>query len=351
MSHQFRGDAPDTWHHALNRGIARRTIFETRADVRFFLSLLARMVRRGWIEVHAYCVMSTHFHLLVRSPVGRLSEAMQWIEENYVRWFNRSRRRDGPLFRGRFRSFRIESNAYWSAVLAYIDCNPIEARIAPLASAYPWGSATHYARAKGPRWLCRERVEALLQDRIDGTVHEPTRYDEFVACRLSAGAASWVARCMGRGRRAAPDMDDLVAAAPDQVRAWMQRKARLADGTAERTVAASPASLRDEIERRAALDPGWVVLVKRRRRSAWAAMRAGLLRHVAGARLEDVARWEGVGESSVRRREGWHRAALQSDERYAATAAQVAVGAIKAEYGESGELVPGSVPPLTSPGR
>lgn len=61
----------------MNCGIARRTLFESGADVRYFLAQLARAVRAGWIEVQAFCLMTTHFHLLVRCPAGARSTAMR----------------------------------------------------------------------------------------------------------------------------------------------------------------------------------------------------------------------------------------------------------------------------------
>jgi len=73
----------------MNRGIARRTVFENQRDVRFFLSRLARAVRAGWIEVHAYCVRTTHFHLLVQSQDPGLSRTMQRV-------LNDVRRRSRP---------------------------------------------------------------------------------------------------------------------------------------------------------------------------------------------------------------------------------------------------------------
>ena len=57
--------------------------------MRAFLARLARAARAGRIEVHAYCVLSTHFHLLVKSPRGELSAALQAVQNEYVRWFNR----------------------------------------------------------------------------------------------------------------------------------------------------------------------------------------------------------------------------------------------------------------------
>ena len=105
----------------LNRALARRSVFEHRGDTRFFLSLLARAAHKHWLEVHAYTVLTNHFHLLVRSLDGRLSEAMGWIEYRYVRYFNRSRNRDGPLFRGRFTSLNVTTVPYWRTLIRYID--------------------------------------------------------------------------------------------------------------------------------------------------------------------------------------------------------------------------------------
>ena len=100
MVRKPRNDSPGTWHHAMNRAIARRPIFETREDVRYFLAGVARSVRRGQLEVHAWCVMTTHFHMLVRSPIGELSEAMHRIQNAFTRYFNRKRRRIRGAARG-----------------------------------------------------------------------------------------------------------------------------------------------------------------------------------------------------------------------------------------------------------
>ncbi|MFT5478904.1 MAG: putative transposase, partial [Planctomycetota bacterium] len=67
----------------MNRGIARRSMFESRDDIRYFMACLARGVRRGQIEIHAWCVMTTHYHLLVYSPRGELSVAMGRAQNDY----------------------------------------------------------------------------------------------------------------------------------------------------------------------------------------------------------------------------------------------------------------------------
>jgi len=113
----------------MNRGIARRTVFEGGADVRYFLAQLARAVREGWIEVHAYCVMTTRFHLLVRSPAGALSTAVRSVQKEHVRWFDRGRRRDGALFRRRSRSKVLEGFAYREQLVRYIGFSPVLASV------------------------------------------------------------------------------------------------------------------------------------------------------------------------------------------------------------------------------
>jgi len=127
MTRRPREDEPGSWHHVTNRALARRSFFETRADIRMFLSGIARAVRRGQIEVHAWCVLTTHFHLLVRSPKGELSAAMQRIQNQYVRYFNRRRQRDGSLVRGRFFSRHVDSFTYRRTLVRYIDANPVAA--------------------------------------------------------------------------------------------------------------------------------------------------------------------------------------------------------------------------------
>ncbi len=108
----------------MNRGIARRTLFETGRDCRYFLFRVARSVRRCELEVHALCLMTTHYHMHVRSPRAALASAMQRIQNEYVRWFNRSRRRDGTLYRGRFCSRPVRTIAYRPATVPR-RCGPL----------------------------------------------------------------------------------------------------------------------------------------------------------------------------------------------------------------------------------
>lgn len=230
MARRIRSDPTGGWHHVMNRGIARRPVFENRTDVRYFLACLARAVRNGWIEVHAYCVMTTHFHLLVCSPEGHLSLAMQMITNRYVRWFNRTRRRDGPLFRGRFTSYAIEDDDYRRNVFLYIESNPITARVSLAPGEYPFASSASLCGAfRRPPWLSLSWIESEL--RMHGSCNgfkQTVRNWIFGERRESS--RSRVNAVLG-GFKPAPDiLDDLVNGNHPKVLEWMRRKAALADG-------------------------------------------------------------------------------------------------------------------------
>ena len=160
MARRPRRDEPDTWHHVMNRGIARRSVFEDRPSARYFLSRLALAVRSGVLELLAFVLLSTHYRLLVRSPRGELSAGIRQVQLSYVRWFNRRARRDGPLFRSRFLSRRVESLRYRRTLVRYIDQNSVQARLAHEPGQYPYGSAAYYVHGLTSRWLERSWVEA-----------------------------------------------------------------------------------------------------------------------------------------------------------------------------------------------
>jgi putative transposase len=150
---------PDIAFHVTNRALGRRLAFESDIDRRFFLSLLAKAVRRHFLLVLAYSLMGTHFHLFVRSRIGDLADAMQFLLGDYTRGFNAHRERQGPLWGRRYFARPVRSPRYSQCVVRYLDFNPVKANLCRTPSEYPFGSAYHYARRNGPPWLDRAWVE------------------------------------------------------------------------------------------------------------------------------------------------------------------------------------------------
>ncbi|MFT7476227.1 MAG: putative transposase [Verrucomicrobiales bacterium] len=137
----------------MNRGACHKTVFDSRYDRIRFLALIGEATRRYSIEVHAYCLMGNHFHLLVRTPDEKLDEAMQFLSGQYTQFYNRRYGRDGALFRGRYRSLLVDDERYLLAVSRYIHRNPTVFLGADFAD-YRWSSyAAFLGELKPESWL------------------------------------------------------------------------------------------------------------------------------------------------------------------------------------------------------
>lgn len=301
-----RGDFAGSLHHVMNRGVGRRSVFETRRDIRFLLSRLAREVRAKRIELLSYAILTTHFHLLVRSLTGELSESIGRIERTYVRWFNATRRRDGPLFRGRFTSRVVDDEWHARAVLLYIDRNPVEAGLAATPERYPWCSAWQRRRARLPRWLARgaaigspERWSAEEQDEACWVV------ERSIEPRERSSAKGWsVARreserpASGSGVAAASGGGavELVAGADPATARWLERTALLADGMKAGRVFAAPTAILRAVA--AAPEPPRCPMGGARTRSALRrSAAAALLRGLAGLEWGAIAALLRIGRT------------------------------------------------------
>lgn len=323
MSRPPRLDRPGSWHHVMNRGIARRSLFESKDDIRFFMAQLARAVRRGEIEVHAWCVLTTHFHLLARSPRGELSAAMRRAQNAYVRRFNRGRKRDGPLVRGRFRSKPVHSLAYRELLLRYIDANAVEAGLARSPCEYPWGSARAYATRDGPPWLSREWVEGLVCKRL-----RVPEYDAaFYAAAFLGGCPRSIVDLIELRIRTSSHLehmdalDELVAAAPEGFARWLRARAELADASSPGLPVVDTLSVREGIRVARLTEPEWVFCLARKPRDGWEVLEVGLLRELVGAAFPEIGARLGRTVLAAARLYRTHRELLVSEPEYARRAA------------------------------
>lgn len=139
-------------HHVIQRGNNRQAIFSSTADYQALLGLMDENAKKFGVAVHAYVLMSNHFHLLVTpESADALPRMMQGVGRRYVRYFNDSQRRSGTLWEGRYRSTLIQTESYLLACMAYIDLNPVRAGLVAEARDYPWSSHAHYAGLRSDR--------------------------------------------------------------------------------------------------------------------------------------------------------------------------------------------------------
>lgn len=180
MPRPLRPDVENGWHHVMNRGIDHCDVFFTDSDRIEFGRRLADVHDRFGIQIHAYCLLGNHFHLLVHCPEGGLSSAMQRIGSLYTRHVNDRLGRDGALFRGRFHSRLISTESYLVAAVRYIHRNALDVEGVARAREYRWSSHRAYLGLRTPPpWLHTDLVFR------GWTVEEVDRFVE-----LPLGAAS-----------------------------------------------------------------------------------------------------------------------------------------------------------------
>jgi putative transposase len=177
MSRPARIEFPDAYYHVMNRGRARQNIFHTASDFERFLTTLEEASSRFSIEVHAYCLMTNHYHLLIKTPLGNLQRAMRHIGGVYTQRYNRSHRTDGALFRGRYKSILVDSDEYLLHLSKYIHLNPVEAKMVGQLDSYRWSSYPAFVgKQKSPTWLKTNEVYEQLNARRN----IKKKYREFV---------------------------------------------------------------------------------------------------------------------------------------------------------------------------
>jgi putative transposase len=131
-------------HHIIQRGNNRQTMFADSGDYRRMLEYLADAAQKYGVALHAYVLMSNHFHLLA-TPADQygLPSMMQSLGRRYVRVFNHRYQRTGTLWEGRYKATIIESERYLIACMAYVELNPVRAGMVAHPADYPWSSYAH----------------------------------------------------------------------------------------------------------------------------------------------------------------------------------------------------------------
>ena len=141
MARTARSAADSGIYHVMHRGVNREIIYREDADNERFLATLAVVKRLSGCSVLGYCLMSNHFHLLLRTggePLGRL---MHRLGVRYACWFNHKYGRVGHVFQNRFTSIPVEDDPYFVTLVGYIWNNPVRAGIVTHPMDYGWNSA------------------------------------------------------------------------------------------------------------------------------------------------------------------------------------------------------------------
>ena len=176
MARKLRLEYEGAIYHVMNRGDRREPIFRDDRDREMFLETLGQAAQKtGW-QIHAYCLMSNHFHLVLETPNANLVAGMKWFLGTYTGRFNRRHKLFGHLFSGRYKSLIVDGsgNGYLRTVCDYVHLNPVRAKLLrpeQKLGHYRWSSYREYLRPAGrrPAWLRTGRLLGELGIPKDST--------------------------------------------------------------------------------------------------------------------------------------------------------------------------------------
>ena len=181
-------------------------IFSNDADRSAFLDLLERSTDIYQTEILAYVLLSSHFHLFVKTPLGNLQEFMRHFNISYTSYYNWKHNRRGHLYQGRYKSFLVDADNYLQEVSRYIHLNPIRVRYRSdmaldekrkYLRSYRWSSYGGYlSQVERMGFL---QVEEVLGYFGGDTAKGRRRHEDFVMEGMTGEMTSPLERGKGHG--------------------------------------------------------------------------------------------------------------------------------------------------------
>lgn len=183
-------------YHVLNRGNGRMWLFHKAADFEAFERVLAEGMERYRVELITYCLMSNHWHLVVRPETDdALGRWMGWVGVTHVRRHHEHyhSRGGGHLYQGRFKSFPVAEDDYFLTLCRYVEANPVRAELVERAEQWQWSGL--WRRSHGGEGL---RLSPWPVDR-------PRNWLARVNRELSEEQLDGIRTCVQRGRPLGPE--------------------------------------------------------------------------------------------------------------------------------------------------
>ena len=206
MARPLRIQYENAYYHVTCRGNSGQAIFSNDADRSTFLDLLGRSSDIYQTEVLAYVLMSNHFHLFVKTPLGNLQEFMRHFNISYTSYYNWRHGRRGHLYQGRYKSFLVDEDNYLQEVSRYVHLNPIRVKLRAQMTSdkkrgylrnHPWSSYGGYISQGKRRGFLR--VEEVLAYFGGDTAKGRRKYEEFVVEGMSGKIPNPLEKGTGHG--------------------------------------------------------------------------------------------------------------------------------------------------------
>ena len=309
MARQLRLEYAGAIYHVMNRGDRQEAIFLDAEDRRRFLKTLGEACEKAGWQVHAYCLMGNHFHLVVETPQPTLVAGMKWFLGTYTQRFNARHQMRGHLFAGRYKSLLVDGSddIYLRVVCDYVHLNPVRAGLVGVEEKmadYAWSSFPQYLKPprKRPGWLrvdrvlgewgirrdnvagrrefgdlmeARQRVEGHADEKLWSGIRRGWRFgaEDFLERLVEAGVAENANREIHEGDAVAETMEEKARCVIAEF--LVKRKVELEELRARRKGDPLKIELAAELRKQTAMSMGWIAkeLNAGAPKSVWNAMR------------------------------------------------------------------------------
>lgn len=154
MSRALRIELAGALYHVTSRGDRREAIYLGDDDRQAWLQILQVVCERFNWRCHSWCQMTNHYHLVVETVEGNLSQGMRHLNGVYTQHINRAHQRVGHVFQGRYKAVMVEKESYLLELTRYVVLNPVRAGMVPDAAQWPWSSYGAFTgQTAAPSWL------------------------------------------------------------------------------------------------------------------------------------------------------------------------------------------------------
>lgn len=159
MARPLRIEFPDACYHVSNFGLENQKIFPSPKYFEAFLEGLEETCFRLNVQVHAYCLLKDRYHLLIKTPEANLSRFMRQVDGLYTQNFQRLKKSEGSLFKGRYKAVLVQPEKHLLALSRYIHLGVKKSEL----DSWSWSSYGAYlGKSKAPGWLVRDEVLGQL---------------------------------------------------------------------------------------------------------------------------------------------------------------------------------------------
>ena len=264
MARQLRLEYAGAIYHVMNRGDRQEAIFLDAEDRRRFLKTLGEACEKAGWQVHAYCLMGNHFHLVVETPQPTLVAGMKWFLGTYTQRFNARHRMRGHLFAGRYKSLLVDGS------------DDIYLRVDRVLG--EWGIRRDNVAGRrefGDLMEARQRVEGHADEKLWSGIRRGWRFgaEDFLERLVEAGVAENANREIHEGDAVAETMEEKARCVIAEF--LVKRKVELEELRARRKGDPLKIELAAELRKQTAMSMGWIAkeLNAGAPKSVWNAMR------------------------------------------------------------------------------